>query len=75
MEEVNRVLDSFGGWFLGGEKACIPPMPQKRVWMGHPPLRVGREALRAMRRMRGRRGAGRERERVIFELLYGVWDS
>jgi integrase/recombinase XerC len=64
MEEVNRVLDSLnGGSMAGGKKATHPAAQRTRVEDGA--LTAGEGALE------GGAGSWPERERVIFELLYG----
>ena len=64
MEEVNRVLDSLEGKKNSGggsasQDVVTPPVRKQRVQMGHPEVRDDEAS------------AWPERDRVIFELLYG----
>ena len=66
MEEVNRVLDSLGTGSMAGKKFASHPSAKARM-DGAP--NGGGDALGAEDEARA--GSWPERERVIFELLYG----
>ena len=68
MEEVNRVLDS-----LGGARASVVPTHDDGAVMNGAPTPLPAHSSRKVRAMNGAPGADvwPERDRVIFELLYG----
>ncbi len=63
MEEVNRVLDSLGAGSMAADKKAPHPATQKARVEDGPPDSDGAREVEA--------GSWPERERVIFELLYG----